>query len=96
MARRQYLISYDISDDKRRNRVFETLKDYAERVQFSVFFAALSKIELVELRAKLTEAINNRDDQIIVLDLGDEKSPLDDILECLGRRYNPPSRVQVV
>ena len=96
MARRQYLISYDISDDKRRNRVFGTLKGYAERIQFSVFFAQLSQMELAELRARLTEVIHNRDDQIIILDLGDVASPLDAILECLGRRYNPPARVQMV
>ncbi len=96
MSRRQYLISYDISDDKRRNRVFETLKGHAEHVQFSVFFAQLSRMELVELRARLAETIHHRDDQVIILDLGDATSPLDSILECLGRRYNPPARVQVV
>jgi CRISPR-associated protein Cas2 len=96
MARRQYLISYDISDDKRRNRVFDTLKDYGEHVQFSVFFAQLSSMELVQLRARLAEAIHNEDDQVIILDLGDAASPLDGILDCLGKRYNPRARVQVV
>lgn len=32
-----YLVSYDIGDDGRRRRVFEKLKDYGRRVQFSVF-----------------------------------------------------------
>jgi CRISPR-associated protein Cas2 len=96
MARRQYLIAYDIADDKRRNRVFQTLRGYGQHVQFSVFFADLNPVELARLRAALSEAIHHRDDQIIILDLGDVTSPLENILECLGRRYNAPARVQVV
>lgn len=96
MARRLYLIAYDISDDKRRTRVFETLKDHGEHVQFSVFFCELSPPELVRLRSLLAEAIDHRADQIIVLDLGDQQSPIDVLLECIGRRYDPRPRVQVV
>jgi CRISPR/Cas system-associated endoribonuclease Cas2 len=32
-----YLISYDVSDDTRRRRVYEALKDFGRRVQYSVF-----------------------------------------------------------
>jgi CRISPR-associated protein Cas2 len=96
MGRRQYLISYDISDDKRRNRVFETLSGQGDHVQFSVFFCELSAQELASLRAVLRETIDNRADQIILLDLGDAADPLENLLECLGRGYNPPVRVQVV
>ena len=32
-----YLISYDVTDDSRRRHVFEELKDFGRRVQYSVF-----------------------------------------------------------
>ncbi len=96
MARRQYLVAYDISDDKRRTRVFEALKDNGVHVQFSVFFCELSAQELAGLRGRLSGLINAAADQIILLDLGDAENPLERILECLGRRYHPPGRVQIV
>ena len=96
MARRHYMIAYDVSDDKRRSRVFDTLTDHGEHVQYSVFFCELSDQEWVRLRGVLADLIDAKSDQIIALDLGEVQNPLEGILECLGRRYNPGSRVQVV
>ncbi|WP_428937266.1 CRISPR-associated endonuclease Cas2 [Fontivita pretiosa] len=96
MPRRQFLICYDIADDKRRNRVFETLLGNGDHAQYSVFFCELNPQELAQLRARLTQLINPREDQILILDLGDTQSPLENILDCLGKRYNPQTRVQIV
>lgn len=90
------MIAYDVSDDKRRTRIFETLRDHGEHVQFSVFFCDLNPQELAALRGKLVELINARDDQVILLDLGEINNPLEHILDCLGVGYNPRARVQVV
>lgn len=96
MARRHYMIAYDISDDKRRTRVFDTLMGQGEHVQFSVFFCELNHRELAALRGKLGELINARTDQVILLDLGEINNPLENILDCIGMSYNPRARVQVV
>ena len=32
-----FVVSYDISDDKRRTKIHNTLKSYGQRVQYSVF-----------------------------------------------------------
>jgi len=96
MARRHYLIAYDISDDKRRTRVFETLMGQGEHVQYSVFFCELNPQELAVLRGKLLELIHTGADQVILLDLGEIHNPLENILDCLGMSYNPKTRVQVV
>lgn len=90
------MVAYDVSDDKRRTRVFETLKDNGEHIQFSVFFCELSPQELAALRGKLLELIDSRHDQVILLDLGEITNPLESILDCLGMGYNPRARVQVV
>lgn len=96
MARRQYLITYDISDDKRRTGVFKTLMGQGDHVQFSVFLCALSPVELAGLRARLTELIHARDDQVLVVELGPDPGAAESVVECLGRRYDPRARVQVV
>lgn len=96
MARRQYLISYDIADDKRRTQVFKTLTGQGDHVQFSVFLCALNRREWADLRGRLGEMIHHRDDQIIILDLGDADSDIQRILDCLGKRYNPAPRVRII
>jgi CRISPR-associated protein Cas2 len=96
MARRQYMIAYDISDDKRRTRVFKMLMGQGDHVQYSVFLCALTAQELVAARYTLGEIIHEREDQVIIVDLGrsdDENEPL---IECLGKVYNPTTRVRIV
>lgn len=95
-ARRHFLITYDVSDDKRRNRVFETLRDHGDHVQYSVFLCDLNPTELALLRGRLCENINLRDDQVLILDLGLAENSLDQCIECVGQAYHPPQRVMVV
>jgi CRISPR-associated protein Cas2 len=93
--RSAYLVSYDISDDKRRNAVFKTLMDSGDHVQYSVFICELTRLEHVRLRGELAEAINAKEDQVIFLRVGGMES-LDRSLECLGRPWEPMCRVQIV
>lgn len=96
MARRRYLVTYDISDDKRRSQVFQTLRDNGDHAQYSVFFCELTASELSVLRGRLSEAIHHREDQVLILDLGNSENPLAAGLETIGRGYEPPVRVFVV
>ncbi len=51
------VISYDIADDKRRNRVAKTLENYGTRVQYSVFECILEKEKFIELYNVLNKII---------------------------------------
>lgn len=95
-SRRRYLYTYDISDDKIRDRVYKTLLDYGDHAQYSVFFCELNKTEVLELNAALDRHIDQRKDQVLVLDLGHAANPLDGALECLGRSYQPSAGVVVI
>jgi CRISPR-associated protein Cas2 len=94
--RNRYLVAYDISDDKRRTGVFKTLMGNGDHVQFSVFLCDLSAVELARLKGQLAERVNQRQDQVIILDLGPAESSLSARLDCIGQAYSPPSRVQVI
>ncbi len=94
--RKRYLVTYDISDDKRRTRVFDILKGYGDHAQYSVFFTELNRGELSGLRSKLRDEIHHREDQILIVDLGPTSAPLAHDLEVLGRGYEPPVRCIVV
>ena len=95
-TRRHYIVSYDISDDKRRGKVFDHLEGCGDRAQFSVFFCQLNPRELAQLRADLTGIIHHGEDQVLIVDLGPAHNPLDGGIECLGKIFAVHSRVIVV
>jgi CRISPR-associated protein Cas2 len=95
-TRRHFLVSYDIADDKRRGKVFDLLEGRGDHAQFSVFFCQLNPRELALLRADLTVAIHNDDDQVLLVDLGPAHNPLDGGIECLGKPFSVAARALVV
>ena len=58
------VISYDISDDKRRLKVMKTLQDFGTRVQYSVFECRLTAPQLQTLQKKLKPLVKARTDSI--------------------------------
>ena len=66
IALEQYVIVYDIVNDKRRSRIFKLLKEFATPVQDSVFEAVLSKSNVVRLEHQLVSLIHKEEDSIII------------------------------
>lgn len=48
-----YVISYDISNNKRRRKIAKLMENYGTRVQYSVFECRLSTARLEELYSRL-------------------------------------------
>lgn len=96
MSRRHYLVSYDVSDDKRRNRIFQALEGAGDHVQYSVFLCELSKTEHAQLRAAIAEHVHHREDQVMFLDLGPAHVSLETSLEIFGRPHEPLVRTLIV
>ena len=48
-----YVISYDLSNNKLRNKVAKVLEGYGRRVQYSVFECRISKKQMEQLYGKL-------------------------------------------
>ena len=95
-SRRHYLVSYDVSDDKRRTRLFKMLEAEGDHAQYSVFFCDLTPAELASLRAQMCDIIHDREDQVLILDLGAADRPLEHGLEVLGSPYDPLTRTLVI
>ncbi|MBZ0287867.1 MAG: CRISPR-associated endonuclease Cas2 [Anaerolineae bacterium] len=96
MSRRHYLISYDVSDDKRRTKLFKMLEGQGDHAQYSVFFCDLNDAELALLRTRIVDTINNSEDQVLMLDLGPASNDANYGLEVLGTPYEPLTRTLVV
>lgn len=52
------VVSYDIKDDRRRGKIFKTLKNFGQWVQFSVFECDITKVDYLRMRDKLEKKIN--------------------------------------
>ena len=83
--RNRYLVSYDICDPKRLRRVFKTMRGFGDALQYSVFLCDLSPSERIILLEKLTPIINNREDQVMLVNLGPADGQSGERIETLGR-----------
>ena len=59
-----WVISYDIKDDRRRNKAYKILKDYGRRVQYSVFEVLLEQAQLEEALERIGEVIIPTEDSV--------------------------------
>ncbi len=82
--RRHVLVCYDICDAKRLRHVHATARDFGEALQYSVFSCMLTQQERAELERRLLEIIDQRSDQVLLVDLGQA---------VVGDRAVPGSRV---
>ncbi len=83
--RRCYLVCYDICDDKRLRRVFRVCKGYGEHWQYSIFFCVLKPIDRVRLQAELEDEMNLQQDQVLILDLGENEDSARAAVAVLGQ-----------
>jgi len=83
--RRCYLVCYDIRDPKRLRRVHKVLKGYGEAWQFSVFFCVLKDIDRVRLQTDLEEQMNQKEDQVMILDLGPNEKEAREAATVIGQ-----------
>ena len=56
-----WIIAYDISDQKIRRHIYQTLKDYGTRIQYSVFECRLKPSQREILRAEILQHIEPDD-----------------------------------
>jgi CRISPR-associated protein Cas2 len=92
----RYIVTYDVSDDGRRNSVFKTLRGYGDHIQYSVFRCDLSDAGRIALIAALHPLIEHAEDQILLIDLGPVDGRAASCISVVGRRYLAPERTVVV
>ncbi len=78
-----YLVCYDIRDPRRLTRVYKLLKGIGLHIQYSVFHCSLSWPNLLELKEKLKEMIDENDDDIRIYPLPSEEKVI--VMGCGDR-----------
>lgn len=70
MARRRYLIAYDIAHPRRLRATCKIMEGYGDRLQYSVFLCDLSAMELAQWERRIRPTLDLGEDSIVVIDLG--------------------------
>jgi CRISPR-associated protein Cas2 len=90
-----FIISYDIAEPKRWRRVFRIMKGYGEWLQLSVFQCRLTRMRIVQLESELRDAMNQREDHVLIVDVG----PADGVkprIQSLGKAFETVRREAVI
>lgn len=83
-----YLVTYDIRDDKRLRKVYKTMRNWGDHLQYSVFECQLNPVDLLRLKAELSQIINFGHDQVLFVDLGPAAGRGERVIEALGQPYS--------
>ena len=87
--RHTHLVCYDIRDDKRLRKVFKTMRDFGDHLQYSVFECQFTPADLARCRHALSEIIHHDMDQVLFVDLGPTEGRGDRVITALGQPYSP-------
>ena len=85
-----YLVCYDIADERRLARVYALMRQRGIHIQYSVFHCRLTWPELLELKRRLQEIIDEEADDVRLYPL-----PAAVKVTILGRGDRVPDGVEV-
>ncbi len=91
-----YLVCYDIRDAKRLRQVFKICKGYGEHWQYSIFFCVIKEIDRERMRSELEGVMNHDEDQILILNLGENEATARYRTTILGQGQDDPLEGMVV
>ncbi len=87
--RHSYLVCYDICDDKRLRKVFRTMRDFGDHLQYSIFECQFTPTDLARCRQALSDIIQHNVDQVLFVDLGPASGRGERVITALGLAYSP-------
>ncbi len=90
-----YIVTYDISDDRRWRRVFKTMHGFGEWLQLSVFQCRLSRQRRAELETRLRELVKAGEDHVLLIDVG-PANRTDLAVESIGKTFAKIERRAIV
>lgn len=90
-----YIVTYDISNNRRWRRVFNTMNGFGEWLQLSVFQCRLSQRRRAELETRLRELIKVGEDHVLVIDIGPAHKT-DVAVMSIGKTFSAIERQAVI
>ena len=91
------LVSYDICEPKRLQKVHSLMQGYGDGFQYSVFICQLSEKDSAILCEKLKDIINHEEDQVVLIRLGPTvKEDYDNTWTVLGKKISPKKSKELI
>jgi len=79
-----YVVSYDIMDEKRLQKVHKAMLGFGEPIHYSVFRCDLTAIGRVQMIEALSSLIEKNEDQVMIIDLGPSLGDVEERIEFIG------------
>jgi CRISPR-associated protein Cas2 len=67
--------------------VFNSLRNWGDHLQYSVFECQLNETDLVRCKQELSEIINHAQDQVLFINLGPAAGRGERVIEAIGQPY---------
>lgn len=83
-------MAYDIREPKRLRHVHSAMKGFGYPLQYSVFVCDLDAMEKTSLREAIGMRMNQREDSLLLVDLGEPAARGTDCFEFMGVAPNLP------
>lgn len=93
---RNYIICYDVTDNKRLRRLYNKMRGHGDRMQYSLFFCQLSKMQVEILIGEILSIINENEDRVMIVDMGDNQSTVEKSVSFLGVKGKIPERAAII
>lgn len=90
-----YIVTYDISDDKRWRRLFKLMHGYGEWLQLLVFQCRLTRARQAELVQRVEAILHHEEDHLLMLDVGPAENVKPRVLS-IGKAFAPVVRAPVI
>ena len=93
-----YLVAYDIREDNRLTKVRSICRGYGEPVQYSIYVCRLTDKELVMLKHKLEEVVNQSEDRVLFIRFGTvgKEEVMESRVSTLGVQWVPEELPKLV
>ncbi|MEO2069461.1 MAG: CRISPR-associated endonuclease Cas2 [Desulfurobacteriaceae bacterium] len=85
----KYLVTYDISDDRKRDKVIKLLNEHGKRVQLSCFEIEITSEKIDSLISDLEKVIDSETDKIFFFPISEYSIPLVKKLGKSDIEHNP-------
>ena len=94
--RNRYIVAYDVSDSKRLRRIFRKMNGFGDALQYSVFTCDLSSKERVIMEEALSDIIDQKEDRVLIIDIGPAEGRAAGVVRTLGRQARPKQREALI
>lgn len=94
--RNSYVVSYDIMNPRRLQKVHKTMKGFGEPMHYSVFRCDLTPKGRMEMVVAISELIQHDVDRVMIIDLGPVDGKVVERIEFLGVRTKEPPRGAII